>query len=305
MERPDDAGIYRIQDDLALVQTIDFFTPIVDDPFTFGRIAAVNALSDVYAMGGRPLCAMNVVCFPSKTMKIDVLREILRGGLHSLEEAATPLVGGHSVEDPELKYGLSVTGRVHPDRVLSSAGARAGDRLVLTKPLGTGIVSTALKKGACHPDAAEAAVDSMTSLNRQAAELLRDREVHACTDVTGFGLLGHAHEMVQDAEVDLVLHAGAIPLLPRVEEYAARKLAPGGLKRNREFVGDTHRVDGAVPPGVYDAICDPQTSGGLLVSLPPDEAARYVDALRAAGMERTATIGEVVEGGRGTIRIRP
>jgi selenide,water dikinase len=196
LERPDDAGVYRLTDETALVQTVDYFTPIVDDPRTFGRIAAANALSDCWAMGGRPVCAMNVVCFPSGEMEIDVLRRILAGGLDALREADCALVGGHSVDAPELKYGLSVTGVVHPGRFLTNAGARAGDRLVLTKPLGTGVVATAVKGGLADAESARAAESSMTALNRAASELMLRHGARACTDVTGFGLLGHACEMV-------------------------------------------------------------------------------------------------------------
>ena len=304
MKSPDDAGVVRVSDELALVQTIDFFTPIVDDPFTFGRIAAANALSDVYAMAGRPLCAMNVVCFPSKTLEIEVLRQVLRGGLDALREAGTPLVGGHSVQDPELKYGLAVTGTVHPDRFLANTGAQPGDRLVLTKPLGTGIVSTAVKSDRCPAEAEETAVRWMSALNRLPAELLRERQANACTDVTGFGLSGHLLEMLGRSPIDVTLDAGELPLLPRAVELAAAGHRPGGLKSNRSFAGDRLRVEEGVADAVVDLICDPQTSGGLLAALPADEAERYVEALHSAGHETAVMIGRVAEG-RGKIRVRP
>jgi selenide,water dikinase len=294
----------RVSDDLALVQTLDFFTPIVDDPFTFGRIAAANALSDVYAMGGRPLCAMNVVCFPSKKLGIELLREVLRGGLDALREAGAPLVGGHSVEDPELKYGLSVTGAVHPRRFLTNTGARPGDRLVLTKPLGTGIVSTALKRGRCPADAERAAVASMSALNRQPAELLDGLSAHACTDVTGFGLSGHLLEMLGDGEIGVELDATALPLLPHAAKLAVAGLRPGGLKRNREFAGERLQVDAEVEPFITDLVCDPQTSGGLLVALSEQDARRYIDSLLDAGHETAAMVGRVTGEARRLIRVR-
>ena len=214
MERSEDAGVYKLRDDLAIIQTVDFFTPIVDDPYTFGQIAAVNALSDVYAKGGRPLTALNLVCFPVKTMDISMLREILTGGLNKMREAGVVLVGGHSVEDPELKYGLSVTGVIHPDRVIMNNGSQVGDKLILTKPLGTGIISTALKRGEASEKAVAKSVKSMMTLNRKASELMLTVDVHACTDVTGFGLLGHACEMIEGTDVGMIIHSDKVPCLP-------------------------------------------------------------------------------------------
>ncbi len=304
IERADDAGVYRLTDECALVQTIDFFTPIVDDPYRFGQIAAANALSDVYAMGGRPICAMNIVCFPNGTMEIAVLHEVLRGGLDKVHEAGACLVGGHSIADTELKYGLSVSGTVHPDRVWTNGAGQPGDRLVLTKALGTGIVATAVKRGKSSSSAASSAEASMMTLNRLAAEALIDGgfEVHACTDVTGFGLLGHGCEMVGE-ELGMRLEPAAVPLLPEADVYAQQGLCPGGLKRNRDFRAP--RVDTApeVAPWLVDLLFDPQTSGGLLVALPADQADRAVEALGQAGVAVAAVVGELTEEHPGRIQL--
>jgi selenide,water dikinase len=284
LETGDDAGVVRLTDEIALIQTLDFFTPIVDDPFIFGQIAAANALSDVYAMGGRPLCAMNIVCFPQKDMDISVLTEILKGGLSKIHEADALLVGGHSIDDQEVKYGLSVTGVVHPEKVLANRGAQAGDVLVLTKPLGTGIVSTAVKKKAASDESLKASLDLMTTLNRKTAESLSGLLVHACTDVTGFGLLGHLAEMIEDSQVGARVRPAAVPVLPGVEEYCKLKLMPGGLFRNRDFRAGMVEMGAAVPQHLQDVLYDPQTSGGLLVALPAADA-KKLDAF---------VIGEIV-----------
>ncbi len=280
---------------------MDFFTPIVDDPHTFGMIAAANSLSDVYAMGGRPICAMNIVCFPAGEMEISVLREILAGGLEKLHEARAVLAGGHSVQDKELKYGLAVTGLVHPDRVLANQGARPGDRLILTKPIGTGIVSTALKAGQASTTAVEAATAAMTALNRAAAEALAAFEVHACTDITGFGFIGHAAGMIAETDLGLVFDGRAVPLLPGTIDYAEMGLLPGGLHRNRAFREEIVSWDPGVPMPLRDALYDPQTSGGLLIAIPEPEAAALLDTLHTAGLAHPAVIGEVVAGGAGRI----
>jgi selenide,water dikinase len=296
LERADDAGVYQLTDDLALIQTVDFFTPIVDEPLLFGQIAAANALSDVYAMGGQPICAMNIVAFPIKTLDIGVLREVLRGGLEKVREAGAVLVGGHSIDDPELKYGLSVAGTVHPDRIWTNLGARPGDRLILTKPLGTGVVSSALKRGKASAAAVEQIVASMVALNRRAAEILAEQaEVHACTDVTGFGLLGHACEMVQDSEVGLVLASDQVPLFPEALGYVAQGLKPGGLGRNREYRSPMVEVDAGVPPERVDLLYDPQTSGGLLAAVPADQAPAVVARMQAEGIAAAAVVGEVCD----------
>ncbi len=303
LETSDDAGVYQLTDEIALVQTVDFFTPIVDDPFTFGQIAVVNALSDVYAMGGTPLTAMNLVAFSTKTVPSAVLKEILLGGLAKLNEAKVALVGGHTVEDPEIKYGLSVTGIVHPAKILTNANARPGDRLVLTKPLGTGIVSTALKGGMATEAAVRKIVESMAALNRNAAEIMRTFGAHACTDITGFGFIGHALEMARGSQAEVVVRASAIPVFSEALEYARIGLIPGGAYSNRQFF--SCRVDAApgVPSLLVDLLYDPQTSGGLLISVPPEQAEGLVAALRDQGERDSAIVGEVVEGSPGRLRV--
>ncbi len=271
-------------DEIALVQTVDFFTPIVDDPFTFGQIAAANSLSDVYAMGGTPICAMNIVGFPIDTMDISVLQEILAGGLDKMKEAGVTLVGGHSVTDPELKYGLSVTGTVHPDRVLTNRGIRGGDRLVLTKPLGTGIVNTAVKAELAERSAIEAVIESMSALNRDAARIMRDFPVRACTDVTGFGLLGHIREMIEESGVSVHIDVGKLPCFPAAVTYADMGLLPEGLHRNRKHWKESLVAVKGVERHMVDIVCDPQTSGGLLIALDESSSARMVSRLRAEGI---------------------
>jgi len=288
----DDAGVFRIAPDLALVQTVDFFTPIVDDAFQFGAIAAANALSDVYAMGGEPKTALNVACFPQNGVPFEVLTDILRGGLAKAEEAGVVVVGGHTVIDEEIKFGMAVTGLVHPDRILRNVGARPGDALVLTKALGTGIVATALKRGAGSPAEQAAAIESMAALNAAAARVLRGFEVHACTDVTGFGLLGHGYEMAHGSGVRLALVAERLPLLPGARALAAAGHLTGGCKRNRDWLADKVEVAAAVPADLAEIAWDPQTSGGLLAAVPAATAPRLLDAFRAAGV-RAATIGAV------------
>ncbi len=271
----DDAGVYRIAPDCALVQTIDFFTPIVDDPATFGAIAAANALSDVYAMGGRPLTALSVLCYPVNG-DLDDLSEILAGGTEKMREAGCAVVGGHSVNDAEVKFGYSVTGLIHPDRIKANAGAQPGDALVLTKPLGTGVIATALKRGIADPAHVQAAIDSMLLLNRGAGEAMLAGEVHGCTDVTGFGLIGHAREMARASNVTLEIDATRVRFLPGAVEYARAGAVPAGLKNNREFASCD--VEGTCD----DLLYDPQTSGGLLISLPEADAARLEQSYSAA-----------------------
>jgi selenide,water dikinase len=264
----DDAGVYRLSDDLALVQTVDFFTPIVDDPFTFGAIAAANSLSDVYAMGGKPVSALSLVCYPAKG-DVETLREIIKGGAEKMREAGCVILGGHSVADDEIKFGYSVTGHVHPKRIWPNSGAKTGDVLVFTKKLGTGVIATALKRGIAAPEHVDAAIESMLTLNRAAAEALQGLEVHGATDITGFGFLGHARELAKASNVTLEIELSRIQYLPGAQEYAARGAIPGGLKNNREFAAPD--VEGQAP----DLLYDPQTSGGLLVSLPASDAARF------------------------------
>ena len=293
MEKADDAGVYKLTDDLAIVQTVDFFTPIVDDPYTFGQIAVANALSDVYAMGGKPLTALNIVCFPSKTLDISVLRDILRGGIDKMREAGVVLVGGHSVDDPELKYGLSVTGTVHPNRVLTKGGARPGDKLLLTKPIGTGIISTAVKGGMASDQVIKAVAQSMAALNKTASEVMLQVGVNACTDITGFGLLGHACEMIQDSHIGLRIHSASVPIFPETIELARMGMIPGGTYRNKEF--RSKMVDSAgIADVMLDILFDPQTSGGLFVSVSADKANLLLARLKEAGVIDAAIIGEVV-----------
>lgn len=277
----DDAGVVRVREDLALIQTVDFFTPIVDDPRTFGRIAAANALSDVYAMGGRPLTAMNIVCFPRRSLPLEVLHDLLLGGLDVIRRAGALLVGGHSIEDSELKYGLSVTGIVHPDRVITNAGARPGDRLILTKPLGTGIVATALKAGLAAPEAVAEAVTWMTTLNGDAAEAMQEVGVDACTDITGFGLLGHALEMAHASRVAFELHASRIPLIGGARDLASMGMIPAGSFANRRFCESAVTVAEGVDPLLVDLFADAQTSGGLLIAVAPDRATPLHEALES------------------------
>ncbi len=299
----DDAGVYKLADDLAIIQTIDFFTPIVDEPYVFGQIAVANALSDVYAMGGRPLMALNIVCFPISSMDISVLQEILRGGLDKMREAGVTLIGGHSVDDTELKYGLSVTGVVHPEKVLTNAGAQAGDKLILTKPVGTGILSTALKAGIADKQSVADITASMTALNKEASELMQAVGAHACTDITGFALLGHACQMAHNSQVGLELHFASVPFLPKAEEFATRGCCPAGLQRNREFYSKTVEFAPQVPAPVKDMLFDPQTSGGLLISLAPKTAESLLDRLHEAGVPQAAIIGEVVAGPTGKVLV--
>ena len=294
MERAEDAGVYKLSDDLAIIQTVDFFTPIVDDPYMFGQIAAANALSDVYAMGGKPLTAMNIVCFPIKTMDISILREILKGGLDKMKEAGVTLVGGHSVEDSELKYGLSVTGTIHPLKVLTNVGAKVGDRLILTKPLGTGIINTAIKGGMAKEDSIERVTRYMASLNKRASEIMQEIGANACTDVTGFGLLGHAFEMIEGTGKGIVINASDVPMFPEAVNFAKMGMVPAGTYRNKEFRINQVDIDSALSPYLIDILFDPQTSGGLLIAVSGKKAQELVKRLRKEGIEDAAIIGKVV-----------
>lgn len=304
MEHGEDAGVYKLRDDLAIIQTMDFFTPIADDPYTFGQIAVTNALSDVYAMGGKPLTAMNIVCFPVEKMDIAILREILRGGLDKMREAGVLLVGGHSVEDDELKYGLSVTGVIHPDKVLLNRGERAGDKLILTKPLGTGIVSTALKGGIADEALVAKSIKVMTSLNKTAAELMMETpDVHACTDITGFGLLGHAAEMIDGADVGMVIRSSSVPYFPEIREFVEMGVIPAGLHRNRAFRNHMIDIEPACPDWMVDILFDPQTAGGLLISVSGNEAESLIKRMRDHGVSEAVIIGEIVAEPKGKIRL--
>ncbi len=300
---PDDAGVYRLTDELAIIQTIDYFTPIVDDPYNFGQIAVANALSDVYAMGGKPLTAMNVVCFPTKTLDISVLKDILRGGADKMVEAEVALIGGHSVDDAELKYGLSVTGTIHPGRLITNSGAKAGDRFILTKPLGTGIISTALKAGVVSEGTIDKVTKYMSTLNKKASELMQEVGVNACTDVTGFGFIGHACQLAQNSQVGIKIYSASLPFFPETSQFAKRGLCPGGLYRNKEFYSGAVEISTVVPAQVQDILFDPQTSGGLLISLEPSKAERLLEKLRRAGVEDATIVGEVVARPRGKLMV--
>lgn len=304
-ETSDDAGVYRIRDDLALIQTLDFFTPIVNDPYRFGQIAAVNALSDIYAMGGRPLTAMNIVCFPKKAMDKSVLKEILKGGLDKIHEAGALLVGGHSVDDLELKYGLSVTGIIHPDKVTTNAGARPGDRLILTKPIGTGIIATALKRKSASPEAEAVMIEVMIELNRPGAEAMQEVGAHACTDITGFGLLGHALEMAAASHCGLLLFASQVPIIPQAFEYAQMGMVPGGTQANRNYCHHSLQLDPGIPPYLLDILSDAQTSGGLLIAVAAEKSQDLLELLKSKGVGQAAWIGEVVPEPQGTITVMP
>lgn len=297
----DDAGIYKLSDDLAIIQTVDFFTPIVDDPYSFGQIAAANSLSDIYAMGGTPLTAMNIICFPVQSMEISVLQETLAGGLDKIKEAGALLVGGHSVEDEEFKYGLSVTGIVHPDRFLTNRGARKGDRLLLTKPIGTGIINTAIKGNIADKELISKVISIMSSLNSTAAGELKGFDVRACTDVTGFGLLGHACEMIEDSNVGLKLDANKVPFIKETIDFARMGIIPAGAHRNRDFRKEYIIGADQIDPVMMDILFDPQTSGGLLIAVEGDQSERLLGKLRNEGIEDVALIGEFIEESIGKI----
>jgi selenide,water dikinase len=303
LQTSDDAGVYQLDDEVALVQTVDFFTPIVDDPFTFGQIAAANALSDVYAMGGTPLTGMNLVAFPIKTLSSSILKEILLGGLSKMEEAGVALVGGHSIEDPEIKYGLAVTGVIHPQRILTNAKAKVGDQLVLTKPLGTGIISTALKGGMASEKAVRKIVESMVTLNRTASEWMKKFGAHACTDITGFSFIGHALEMATASQVGMAIRSTVVPIFPEAMEYAKLGLIPGGAYSNRDFFSCKVEPHSNVSNLLMDVLYDPQTSGGLLVSLPSGEAEKLVATLKKEGHIHSCIVGQVVKEPPGKIRL--
>jgi len=301
----DDAAAYRLRDDLALVQTVDFFTPVVDDPYWFGAISAANSISDVYAMGARPIFALNIVGFPSGRLPMSVLERILQGALDKATEAGISIVGGHTVEDTEPKFGLAVTGVVHPDRLLRNNTARPGDALVLTKPLGVGIISTAVKRGLADEETASKAAELMATLNRAAAEAMEDMDVHACTDVTGFGLLGHLREMASGSKVDVTLSAGAVPILPAAEGFAGADVVPGGTLNNLEHVSPHVDFAKDVPRVRRILLADAQTSGGLLISLAAKDADKLLAALSDKGVTDAAVVGRVTAAGTGRIAVDP
>ena len=302
-DHADDAGVYRLGPETALVQTVDFFTPIVDDPYTFGQIAATNALSDVYAMGGRPLTSLAMVCFPEKG-DLAILERILAGGLSKMMEAGCTVIGGHSIRDDETKFGYSVTGLVDPARVLTNGGAQVGDRLLFTKSLGTGVISTAIKKGVAKQAWIDAAVASMTTLNKTAAEVITRFTVQSLTDVTGFGLIGHAREMALASKVSLRLHAARIPLIEGALECVRAGHIPGGLKANREFAECVVGYEDGISEEIKTMLFDPQTAGGLLIAVAAEDAVELTQALNAAGVA-AVEIGEVLVGTKPLIRVVP
>ncbi len=301
----DDAGVYLWRDGWAMVQTVDFFTPIVDEPFVYGQIAAANAVSDIYAMGGRPLTALAIAGFPLKDgPDAGTIQAIFRGGFEKLREAGVALLGGHTVQDPEVKFGYAVTGEIDPARVLRNTGAQPGDELLLTKPLGTGAISTALKFNRAPAEAVDAAIASMTTLNRAAAEVLRSFEpgpIHSCTDISGFGLIGHASEVAAASEVSIEFESQAIPLIPGALALASKNVPAGG-RTNRDYFAERVR-SASIEPDRLTLLYDPQTSGGLLISVAPDALARLVDQLRLAGV-RAARIGRVAPRAEALIRVR-
>jgi len=298
----DDAGVFQIRDDLCLVQTVDVFTPCVDDPYTFGRIAACNSLSDVYAMGGTPVTALSLLAYPIHALNDNAVAEMLRGGMDQLAEAGVVLVGGHSINEEEIKLGFAVTGVIGPGQVITNADAQPGDVLLLTKPLGTGVIAFAAQLGRASPEARAAAAEVMTTLNRAAAEIMLQAGAHAATDVTGFGLLGHLSHIARESGVTAEVWWEAVPLLPEAREYAAQGMVSGAAERNREYVADLLDADG-VPELALDLLCDPGTSGGLLFAVPPERAQEALAALRAAGGAQPAIIGRVVERSKGRILV--
>jgi selenide,water dikinase len=290
----DDAGVYRIAPDLALVQTLDFFPPVVDDPFVYGQIAAANSLSDVYAMGGKPLTAMNLVCYPDDKLSMEWLGRILAGGAERCQTAGCTIVGGHTVRDDEIKFGLSVTGTVHPDHILTNANAKPGDVLILTKPLGTGFVTTAAKKKKCPDALLSAACASMSQLNAVGVGPMRECGAHAATDVTGFGLAGHAFEMAEGSHTTIVLDLKALPLLPGLDGLDVTRYRTRASKTNRDFTLAGTHFDGTPDPLRLDVFYDAQTSGGLLISVPADRADELVRQLKANGALVAVPVGEIV-----------
>jgi selenide, water dikinase len=277
----DDAGVFRLRDDVALVQTVDFFTPVADDPEIYGRIAAINALNDVYAMGGKPLTALAIVCYPQKE-DLEILGQILQGGQMAMNEAGVIVLGGHSIDDAEIKFGYAVTGLIDPQKVITNAGAKAGDTLVLTKPIGTGAISTGIKRGLAREGTIEAAMKAMTTSASRASDAMQRAEAHACTDVTGFGLLGHAYEMARASNVELIIEAERVPLLPDVLELISQGMLTRGDKNNRAYVGDTLEIEGHISREMQSALFDPQTAGGLLISVSSEGANELVKEIEEA-----------------------
>ena len=302
----DDAGVYRLSDEVALIQTVDFFTPIVDDPYSYGQISAANSLSDIYAMGGTPLMCLNVIGFPTKTFPPSVMVDILRGGMDKVQEAGAVLAGGHTITDDELKYGLAVTGTVHPDRIIRNAGARPGDDLILTKPIGTGIISTALKQGKAAPEHVDKIIASMAQLNRIPSECMQEVGVHAATDVTGFGLLGHAYEMAQAGGVHFEIFASKVPVFEEAYDYFEQGCIPGGTSNNEYYMKKRTYYHSSVRDAQITLLNDAQTSGGLLIALPSEKSRRLLSLLHRRGVTAAKVIGRAVPPeGPQVIRVLP
>jgi selenide,water dikinase len=300
----DDAGVFQLDDETALVQTVDVFSPSVDDPYVFGQVAAANSLSDVYAMGGRPISALSIIGFPIRSVPDDVMHQILRGGIDKMTEAGVPVIGGHSINDQEIKAGFAVTGLINPKEIYTNAGARPGDRLVLTKPLGIGIIAFAAQIGRAPAEGLEASARSMAALNRRAAELMAEFGAHACTDVTGFALMGHLAAMAAASNVDVEIVFDDVPLLPGVLQCAADGIIAGAVERNRESSGHCVDAEDNVRPEMLDICFDPQTSGGLLIAVPESAADALVERLREEGVLDAAVVGSVTAAGSGRIRVR-
>ena len=300
-----DAGIYKISDDMATVSTLDFFTPVVNNPYDYGQIAAANALSDVYAMGGKPLTAMNILCYPIKSLDRDIVVEILKGSADKVNEAGAVIIGGHTLQDSEIKYGLSVTGIIHPDRIVTNAGAQPGDALVLTKPLGTGLIISAIKANKVFEEHISLATRSMVLLNKTASEVMLEVGVNACTDITGFGLMGHAYELAEASKVTLSFFAGRIPIFDGCERYVKMGLMPGVSKLSKKYLKNAIRINPKVREELVDVLFDAQTSGGLLISIPKGKAEILCTKLKERGALTYDVVGEVCERGDVSIIVTP
>ena len=302
-ETADDAGVYRLRDDLGIVQTLDFFTPIVDDPFVYGQIAALNSINDVWAMAGTPLTAMAITCFPKKGVDPSILGEIMRGGLDILNKNGVTLIGGHSVDNEQIMFGYSVTGVIHPSKVAKNSGARVGDVIILTKPIGTGVISTGIKFEKASPEVAAASVETMLTPGKHAAEAMREFGVKGATDVTGFALLGHAWEMAKGSKVTILIEPGSVPVIDGALELATAGLMTGGDKTNREYVGDDVEIDPALDKNLVKLLFDPQTAGGMLIAIASDQAEALLSRLRE-NYPRASLIGKVTEAGSKSIVVR-
>jgi selenide,water dikinase len=294
-DESDDSAVYKISDELAIVQTVDYFTPIVDDPYTFGLISATNALSDIYAMGAKPIMALNIAGFPVDKLPLEILVEILRGGADKAKEAGIPITGGHTIDDNEPKYGMVVTGLVHPDKIVANSGAKAGDVLILTKPIGTGIITTAMKEDIAPSDVAEEAIKVMSMLNKSASECMIEIGVNACTDITGFGLLGHLYEMISASKVGAEVSLQNVPIIDGTWKLADDLIIPAGSIRNHEFLGDNIVWDESISYEYQMILCDAQTSGGLLISVSEDKSKILIDHLNTVGTLASAVIGRIID----------